>query len=269
MSEMKKYIIFGLIVLSLLVAGNGMIYVKRDTKGPEITFPTDEVTYEAGTDQSILMDGVVVLDGKDGDVTDTLRVIDVLPSEDGKTAMIVYVAKDKSNNVVRKTREVNYLGNAKSSDVAEMTDVSDSEEEKNKSKEKKEETVKEEPETGTEQVSTSSQSAGLSSADPEVREANEQWQKANDEGIAQLDNNAPRIYLKQYAAQIAIGEEFDPLLYVAALKDDKDEESDLAKRVTVKGQVNNQETDEYRLEIYVVDSDGNTSNTATLAVFVK
>ena len=274
MSETKKYIIFGLIVLALLVAGNGMIYVKQDRKCPEITFPSEEVTYEAGTDQTVLMDGVVALDGKDGDVTSTLRVTEVLPSDDNQTAMVVYFAKDRSNNVVRRTRKVNYIADAKSVDEAE---ASKKKEKSEKDEESEDKTVSSSSEQGEEQVSSSSTEQLTSTSgssvtdgmDEDVKEAHKEGAKSNDEAIKLLDNNAPRLYLKQYAVQMGLGQDFDPLHYIGTLKDEKDSESELAKRVTVKGQVNNQETGVYRLEIYVVDVDGNQSNTATLAVFVK
>ena len=268
MSETKKFIIFGLIVLSLLIAGNGMIYVKQDRRCPEITFPSDEITYEAGTDQTVLMDGVIALDSKDGDVTNTLRVTDVLPSDDNQTAMVVYVAKDRSNNVVRRTRRVNYIADAKSSDEAEEA------QKKEKSGKDTGKTVSSSSAKGEEAVVSSSTEKVVSSSLTEgmaddVKAAHEEGAKANDESIKLLDNNAPRLYLKQYAVQIGLEQDFDPLLYIATLKDETDSESELAKRVTVKGQVNNQETGVYRLEIYVVDVDGNQSNTATLAVFVR
>ena len=274
MSETKKYIIFGLIVLALLVAGNGMIYMKQERKCPEITFPSEEVTYEAGTDQSVLMDGVVALDGKDGDVTETLRVAEVLPSDDNQTAMVVYFAKDRSNNVVRRTRKVNYIADAKSADEAEEAKKKD---EAGKDEKAEEQTSSSTSEQGEEQVSSSSTEQLTSTSgtsvtdgmDEDVKEAHKEGAKSNDEAINLLDNNAPRLYLKQYAVQMGLGQDFDPLHYIGTLKDEKDSESELAKRVTVKGQVNNQETGVYRLEIYVVDVDGNQSNTATLAVFVK
>ena len=277
MSETKKYIIFGLIVLALLVAGNGMLYVKQDRKCPEITFPSEEVTYEAGTDQTVLMDGVVALDGKDGDVTETLRVAEVLPSDDNQTAMVVYFAKDRSNNVVRRTRKVNYIADAKSADEAEATKKKDEAGKDEKDKKSEEQTASSTSEQGEEQVSSSSTEQLTSTSgssvtdgmDEDVKEAHKEGAKDNDEAIKLLDNNAPRLYLKQYAVQMGLGQDFDPLHYIGTLKDEKDSESELAKRVTVKGQVNNQETGVYRLEIYVVDVDGNQSNTATLAVFVK
>ena len=82
----------------------GWMYVSQDRKGPEITIDeskkgsyTEEMTAEE------LLDGVKATDDKDGDVSDTLTVENVYPNEQGDEVTVIYVAKDKSNNVTKVT----------------------------------------------------------------------------------------------------------------------------------------------------------------------
>ena len=82
----------------------GWLYVGQDRKGPEITIADSKKdSYTADMTTEDLLEGVKAVDEKDGDVSDSLTVENVYPNEKGDEVTVVYVAKDKSNNVTKVT----------------------------------------------------------------------------------------------------------------------------------------------------------------------
>ena len=104
----KKIVI--LVLLCIILAGVDVVLMgARDTKAPEIEYGEAVPTYTAGSDYSGLLADVKAIDKKDDDVTDTLIVERIFPNADQQTATVLYVAKDTSNNVVKRERTVNYV----------------------------------------------------------------------------------------------------------------------------------------------------------------
>lgn len=107
---MKKIITVLLAILCVLL-GTAFYWLKTqdDVNGPVISFPEEPVLYEAGADTAFLLEGVTAIDEEDGDVSDTLVVDSVIPMQNETTATILYYARDKSNNVSRASRVVDYM----------------------------------------------------------------------------------------------------------------------------------------------------------------
>ena len=93
---------------ALLLVLNIFFLMNQDRNAPAISFPDAATTYRAGADTDALLEGVTAWDAKDGDVSDTLRVSDIIPMSDGQ-AMVVYIAKDRSKNIGEASRAVNYI----------------------------------------------------------------------------------------------------------------------------------------------------------------
>ena len=101
---MKKILIV-LLVIVCIGLGAGVIYIKgsEDNEGPKITFSEDkDIKYTSGMTTEDLLKDVRAQDNKDGDVTDSLTVETMYPKNDGKQITVIFVAKDKSNNVTKK-----------------------------------------------------------------------------------------------------------------------------------------------------------------------
>lgn len=100
------------ILFFLMSAGLGaMFYLSEketDRTAPVITFPGDPVLYEEGQERSVLLEGVRARDDRDGDVTNTLIIENVIPMKDGVSATVLYYAKDHSGNVAKVNRIVDY-----------------------------------------------------------------------------------------------------------------------------------------------------------------
>lgn len=104
-----KPIIIGLAVLAALLLVRGYIKLSKvDQSGPVISYSGDAITYTDGEEYSNLLQGVTAVDKRDGDVSDTLIVEKVHTDEKEKKATITYAAVDRSNNLTKKNRTVNY-----------------------------------------------------------------------------------------------------------------------------------------------------------------
>lgn len=75
------------------------------------------LTYTKGESYDVLLENVTAKDDKDGDVTDSVRVSNLYVISEDK-AIVIYVAKDKSNNISKLKREVFY----KEAEVADLAD---------------------------------------------------------------------------------------------------------------------------------------------------
>lgn len=220
MRTSRRTTFFLVVLVLLLLAANAALWVMKDHSGPTIQIPDTEITYRADSETAPLLEGVTATDSRDGDVSDTIRIRGVLPSEDGKTAMVMYMAKDQSNNVSTATKEVNYT-------IDGQTVV------------------------------------GGSSSEQTVS-----GEEANEQAIANLSRYAPRIYLKEYEINLAVGDEFSSMSYVRYIQDDYDSYDLLSRRVSVNGDVNTTQPGTYQVTYSVIDTAGNKSNSAVLTVHV-
>lgn len=98
------------IIAALLMAVCMCVYFSKDRQGPEIRFPSTKLTYTDRTDTRRLLKGVTAIDGRDGDVSSTLRISFVIPNKDNTEVIVEYLAKDKSNNVVKAAQTYHYSG---------------------------------------------------------------------------------------------------------------------------------------------------------------
>ncbi len=262
---MKKFLVV-LLVIICIGLGAGVVFLRgsEDNEGPKITFEEGKDTkYSSDMTKDELLQKVKAYDEKDGDVTDSLTVETMYPKNDGKEMTIIFVAKDKSNNVTKKefTMEASD-GNAENPDLG-LIDP---------------DAVDEDAATdSTEADSTDSQdvvvadSADTASADTQNGEESleAQAQKTQEDKIAQLSPQDPKMYLNTYYVEVPVGTVLDKLSYVKDIQDDVDTTSDLFKKIQITGDVNTGAAGTYELTYYVVDSNGNSSNGAVLTVVVK
>lgn len=81
--------------------------LSSDNKGPSITFLNDDIKYVKDMNDQDLLEDVVAYDDVDGDVSDSLMIESITDLDDGNV-FLVYVAKDKQNNVSKKQRYIAY-----------------------------------------------------------------------------------------------------------------------------------------------------------------
>lgn len=231
---MKKH--FNLTILlallcMVLVGVNAYIYIERDKKAPVISFPEEQLVYTEDTKASELLEGVTAADDKDGDVTDSLRVYNVMIMEDGETAAIIYYAKDSSNNIASATRIAVYDGPG----------------------------TKEKSDTEVDGTDNDSESVFNVVTQPDEKES----------ASSEQESGKPSIILSRNSVTVGYRSSFSSLAYIQDIKDDKDSYEDLFRRIVLNSDVSTKKRGSYTAQMYVVDSDGNKSDTVTLRVTVE
>nr|WP_295306090.1 immunoglobulin-like domain-containing protein [uncultured Blautia sp.] len=239
----------------------GWLYVGQDRKGPEITIADSKKdSYTADMTTEDLLEGVKAVDEKDGDVSDSLTVENVYSNEKGDEVTVVYVAKDKSNNVTKVTYHMTSDG------VLPGSVISGDEASDNKSSSAKTNSDSED----SEDLQDSSDEAleEDSEEDAELTEE-EKAQEREEAKIDKLNPQDPRFYLTTYYVEITKGTQIDRLSYVKDIQDDKDASNELYRKIQITGNVDVNTPGTYELTYYVVDSNGNASNGAVLTIVVK
>lgn len=127
---MKKRIVVLLCCICLLLGmAESYVHMSTDKTSPQIQFPNNEITYVEGSDDRSLLEGVTAKDDKDGDVTDSLLIERIYVNDDS-SATVIYVARDKENNIAKVSRTVKYQPDG-GNDTADSNLDEEIEEEKN------------------------------------------------------------------------------------------------------------------------------------------
>lgn len=243
-----------------LIAVNALVLLAEDRRGPEIAFAQGELTYNSSMSEEQLLEGVTASDNRDGDVTDSLRIGEILPSADKSQVTVVYTAKDSSNNIAQLSRVLPVEGAVSEEGLPNHAAGTDAEEQNDTSGQEAVTTPTPTPTPAATQEPVITEEAG----DP-----NEAGRLENEAAIAALAPEAPRMYLSQYAVTIPAGSDFNALGYVEDITDDADSRDDLYRQIQISGEADMQTPGVYELYFYVNDSDGNTSNQARLSVTVQ
>lgn len=230
------------IVVIILVTAVVVLITSEDKTGPEITFNIPDgqkITYTSGQDKQALIKYAKAVDGKDGDVSDSLMIEDIYVASDLTTAKAVYVARDKSNNITKANREVKYIASKE-----EIDNLSKSNE------------------NATDAAGVSKQAATTSATVATTT-------KAEDTTKATTTSAKPVLTLSQSDATIKQGGNFNGASYVKDITDDKDDRSTLFRRIIVSGNYSTGTAGDYTISIYCTDTDGNASNTEKFTLHVQ
>ena len=232
----RKLLFFALGILCMAFSATAVfLVVDRDKTGPVIAVPEDgSLTYVAGEDKKILLEGVTASDSEDGDVSDTLMIESIRPN--GDRAVVTYTAVDHSHNASKASCVVNY-------------------------------------QTETEEEETIAGEKRLADSEDEAEELQEnsetKAQKDVEDAIADLPKESPRFRLSQHEVMLAVGEVFDYSQYISDITDDKDSREQLYGRIRLQGKVDTSKAGIYEISYFVVDSDKNQSNVEVLTVKVE
>lgn len=210
MEEQMKKGIVALMVVSCLALGGLTVFLRfsEDRTAPEIQFQEHEVTFVQGEEYDSLLEGVTAIDKRDGDVTQSLTVESVYPKDDGRTAIVVYAARDTANNIAKSNRTVNY----QEKDSPEGTQEEKTEEDSvlSPTPAAPEGTSDHQPGTG----SDSRREDGLDTNQDDPDETDDE---------ETLPEGHPRIKLSRERVTINAGESVNRISFVESITDDKDE----------------------------------------------
>lgn len=279
----KKLAVFMAIVCVGLIAFVVWSRFGADKTGPEIKFSNEELVYHDGMSHSELLQDVTAFDEKDGDVSDTLAVESVYPVEDGQV-VVVYVAKDNSNNITKVKQFYAYDAGASDEEGTGAdadTGINDNNDNIGVDTNNTEADMNSGTAEGTDVgPSQPAEPEGLAdnanaegTSDPSVPVSAsadaEQIRKEQEEAADQMPAGAPRIYLSDYVVKVPVGTTVDRLSYVKEITDDSDNVYDLWTKIQIKGTLDTMTPGTYECTYYVVDSQGNTSNQAVVQFIVE
>lgn len=289
---MRKWMVALMAVLCIglaaLVVG---LRTTSDHEGPEIIFDKDkESFYQDDMDNEELLEGVTAKDDKDGDVSDTLTVESVYPKENGKEVVVIFVAKDSSNNVTKEE----FTMSTEKKDKAKKKSSDKKEKEDNKQEETPDTTPETDAQTGNEEQAgqgdtpaepadaavtgeipgvpepTGTEPNPLEAGQPQDLAAKEEGAKrAQEEKITKLNPQDPKMYLTTYYLEVPVGTNVDRLSYIADIQDDVDATNELWRKIQIDGSLDVNTPGTYELTYFVVDSNGNSSNGAVLTIVVE
>lgn len=248
--EAKKIVaVVGAIDVVLLVVCL-VLYLGKDRKGPEIFFDEErQIEYTEGMDEALLLEGVTAVDEKDGDVSDSL-LVEKVAGTNGKEVIVTYVARDGANNVGKASRAFTVVSSYGGGDILPV----------------EEETFETGDMLGTEgatETETGSNEEGISGEE----EGQDENQGEGDNEGEPVDSN-PVLVLNADMIETKKGVAPNWNEVIETMSDDKDDYNTLYNNLKLEGQVKLNETGEYPVTLYTVDSDGNRSEARNLVVRV-
>lgn len=288
----KKLAVLMSVVCIGLAAFVVNIKLAEDNNGPEITFTNADLAYEVTMNDADLLADVTAMDSRDGDVSSSLTIEDIYSVSD-EDVVVVYVAKDNSNNISKIKRMLK--GSTVEEEEIIASDIAE-----NLITGSSTETIEEgsligvDELEGSDDVSTNAPLADGSLTDnseeetPVARQITEgvpveeksRADEAREEQEAIADSmtaGCPRMYLTDYYIEVPVGTTIDAMSYVKDIVDESENFFDLSKKVQIYDQNGNQPgvnisfptAGTYEFKFFVVDRQSNASNNAILTVVAE
>ncbi len=260
--------IYFLLVLMVIIIFCGCVFsvIMSDREAPVLNFDKEKMLTEYKDDMQPkeLVVGITAYDEQDGDVSDTISVVNITVLSDKETAEVTFAAKDKSNNIVKESIRIKYSGSKSFVDTSVVDKEDMSEQEKDSTQENTTEPSSKEQET-TKPVEEETI--------PKVEDLPE---GGSGEPIiidrAVVDaTGIPQIELKYTDYVMHVGAEFSDYIaldWVNATYDNGD--NPVANRIQIdgRGDVDTSVIGDYVLTYRVTDHDGNVSENRYLTIHV-
>ena len=252
------------------------LLTSEDRTGPIITYAENSFVYTEDEPKDTLLKNVSAKDERDGDVTNTIMVENILPMLDSSTAKITYVAKDSNNNITRKEVIVPYKpktdsqGNKSTliteskgntgnlSDIENTAGVKADTKVSARLKDRDTTKVADVKKTGKIKEITLAEDTSDPVTGPAVNPVK-----------TSASDKYPSLKLKTHEVKLKRGEKFDALSYVDKIVDDKDNNYYLFQRIHIIGYFNMDKAGDYVLLYYAMDSDNNESGKEYLWLDVR
>ena len=217
------------ILSGVLMIGAVFGIALKDRTAPVISIEgKNNLSYAEGDDMDVLLKNVTAEDEKDGDVTESIRVSDIYETRNGR-AMVIYVAKDTSNNIAKLKREIYYVQKENSAEVElEQTEAEQTDDEQ----------------ANMAQVETEQVNSSMETAQP----------------------TGARVNMLQKEVTLKVGENFNILRYIQNAVDANG--NDISRSMHVEGNYDTNVAGVYELKIYAVDSEQTRTNEETFTLTV-
>jgi hypothetical protein len=246
------------------------VYLSVDRGAPVFDFTDAASVYSiedgASLDINTFLKGVKATDRVDGDLTDRIAIKSLRQNADSSIS-VIYCVRDNAGNLTTEERIYNLqiVGDSTDADtsvVADETETTQAEPVQTEEPVASEEASdpSSETETDTEPV-TDTDPAVEGDTEPESEPETDPAQSAE----------IPVIVLNASEAHISVGTPFDYAAYIAELRDDVDDQYQLARCIRIEHYelVDTNTAGAYELIYHVVDSDGNVSEGQPFTLYVE
>jgi len=235
----KNIVTIAIGIVGVLLVVVAVIVIANEDKTPPVimlNIPTGrEIIYDSTQDRQTLIQYAKAVDGKDGDVSDSIVIEEIYLSSDLSTAKVIYAARDKSHNVAKISHDFKYVASQEEIDNL---------------------TLAQEKATSDLATLTLAANAAASAAASKAAEN------------TTASPGKPVMTLSQNELTIAVGGTFNGTSYVKDITDDKDDKDSLFRRIIITGNYDTKTAGDYTLNYYCTDTDGNASNIEKLILHV-
>ena len=234
--------------------------VNKDDTGPEILLSENaKIVFDEVVEEDDILPFFSAEDAKDGDVSDSLMLESVHLMESGKMARVIMVAMDQSYNATRTIFEI----------PVERKDVDTTKQEDTSTEPENQPSGENQQDNNQENKNQEENSAqGNEGDDTQGEQTPADFASLVEQEIAQLPEGYPQVRLNTYEITLQKNETFSYYNYIDSIVDSKDSQQYLFGHIHLDNKINKNESGEYTVSYYVIDSDGNHSNTAVLHVTI-
>lgn len=251
----------------------------KDTEPPKISYGEESIHLD-GADVSTLLADVQAHDNKDGDVTDSLIISRLYPASDN-AGVVIYAAKDTSNNVSVKRRNFTFEEANKEAIFAALnitlepgetddsTDPNGSDADPNEDAAEPNGSDTDPNGNAAEPNGDGTNPNGGNSAGSDEPEDNLNGSLADEEYAKLKAENQRKGYpfmrLKVHEVTLHVGDRFSIYTYISEVGDDVDTINTMLR---LEHNVDTSKAGVYQAKVYARDSDGHVSNIEQLKVTV-
>lgn len=262
--EGKK--LYFLLVVCVIIIFSGCVIstILTDREPPEIIISEAGMVdlFTDDMDVKDLLKGVTAYDERDGDVTDSLSIVNLVVINDRQSIQVTYAASDKRNNIAQKSKKISYSGTKDFINISlAQEDTAD-----NTPNESGGDTTVEPIETPNNNDTTQEQTT---EPQPSQQEGGSGTPVKIDKAAVDA-TGIPQIELKYTDYTLHKGESFTTATALNMVNDTYDDSEDVSNRIVINGleEIDTNTLGDYELSYLVSDKKGNRSEARKLVVHV-
>ncbi len=254
----------------ILIVVCAVLYFKSDRIEPKIEFLSSDMIYREGMEQTMLLEGVMAYDDKDGDVTDRIVIEKLIKNREDNTVVVFYAVSDQAGNVAKASRVFDAVSIEKDSDGQESEDAASQLLEAGIPAEFSGEYISASPEESTPFPTQSSTPEPAKTPKPERTKTPEPEKPPEPtKSLGPIANTAaPVLSLKVSEVTVSAGQGPAWVDVIGTLKDDKDDYATLFRNLSI-SKYDKDKAGTYQVTVSTEDSDGNKSGAVPLTIVVK
>ena len=109
---MESKTVIVLLIIAIIITGVifGFAAISSNDSAPTINAGSNEIVFNNGDKESVLLSDVTAIDSTDGDLTNKVFVSSVIDARDNAHAIVTYCVEDSSKNVTTLKRMVRSNG---------------------------------------------------------------------------------------------------------------------------------------------------------------